>query len=130
MTDSEGLEFDESELEPEAMSQFDAFVECLASLPKNDVMMVNALRVRDMRVAYGLIMQSGMSVPSVKVVCKQSDLAPDMGYIDLEGVSVEFKDSAVFAHIASLASNTEVYPLAQNKVRLTFTFNQLMVPLG
>lgn len=123
--DSPDMELDE-DISPE----IEAIVESIfESLPKSDVMMLNAQRVRDMKSAYDLT-QTAVQVDSgTAVVCKQSDVASDMGYISIEGQSVEFLNSEAFAKIAGLASNTEVYPLAQNKVRVTFTFNGLMVPL-
>lgn len=116
----------DEELDPE----IEAIVESIfESLPKSDVMMLNAQRVRDMKSAYDLI-QTAVPVDSgVAVVCQQSEVANDMGYISIDGPSVEFLNSEAFAKIAGLASNTEVYPLAQNKVRVTFTFNGLMIPL-
>lgn len=119
--DEPDIEFDES--------AFDAFVESIEALHRSDVMMLDPTKVHDMRTAYGMLHKCFALDDGVKVVCKQSDVAQDVGYISLEGASVEVTDSAEFSKIASLASNTEVYPLANNKVRLTFGFNRLMVPL-
>lgn len=119
--DENDMEFDESE--------FNAFMESLESLHRSDVMMLNPIKVHDMRVAYGMLHGCFALGDGIKIVCKQSDVAPDVGYISLEGASVEVTDSAEFAKISALASNTEVYPLANDKVRLTFGFNNLMVPL-
>lgn len=48
-----------------------------------------------------------------------------MGSVSVEGKSIEFYQPEWFARIAEFASNTEVYPLAKNRVRLTFTFHGL-----
>lgn len=125
-----GLELDEGELDSDAMKEFDAFMESLESLPRSEVMVLNAVRVYDMRVAYGMLHKCFELGDGVKVVCKQSDVAQDVGYISIEGISVEITNSKEFAKIAALSSNTEVYPLANNKVRLTLGFNHLMIPLG
>ena len=48
-----------------------------------------------------------------------------MGSVSVEGKSIEFYNPEWFARVAEFASNTEVYPLAKNRVRLTFTFHGL-----
>lgn len=48
-----------------------------------------------------------------------------MGSVSIEGKSIEFYQPEWFARVAEFASNTEVYPLAKNRVRLTFTFHGL-----
>jgi hypothetical protein len=48
-----------------------------------------------------------------------------MGSVSVEGKSIEFYQPEWFARVAEFASNTEVYPLAKNRVRLTFTFHGL-----
>ena len=48
-----------------------------------------------------------------------------MGSVSVEGKSIEFYQPEWFARVAEFASNTEVYPLAKNRVRLAFTFHGL-----
>ena len=48
-----------------------------------------------------------------------------MGSVSVEGKSIDFYQPEWFARVAEFASNTEVYPLAKNRVRLTFTFHGL-----
>ena len=52
-----------------------------------------------------------------------------MGGVSVEGKVLEFAGSKWFARAAEFASNTEVYPLAKNRVRLTFTFHGLTAPI-
>ena len=52
-----------------------------------------------------------------------------MGYISLEGESLEIPDPVPFARAAALADNLEVYPLASGRVRLTLTFLGLTTPI-
>jgi len=52
-----------------------------------------------------------------------------MGSISIEGECVEFNDVVQFTHAAEFASNIEVYPLAKNRVRMTFTFHGLTAPI-
>ena len=53
-----------------------------------------------------------------------------MGSVSVEGKSIEFYQPERFARVAEFASNTEVYPLAKNRVRLTFTFHGLTKSIG
>ena len=48
-----------------------------------------------------------------------------MGSVSVEGKSLEFDNPKWFSRAAEFASNTEVYPLANDRVRLTFTFHGL-----
>ncbi len=48
-----------------------------------------------------------------------------MGSVSIEGESLVFREPRWIARIAEFASNMEVYPLADNRVRLTFTFHGL-----
>ena len=48
-----------------------------------------------------------------------------MGSVSVEGKSLEFDDPMRFARAAEFASNVEIYPLANDRVRLTFTFHGL-----
>lgn len=133
LVDSEDFESerDQDDFLPEDEDQMEALIESLAELlPKSDVMMLDPRRVNDLRVAYDLIQTAIKTDSEVTMVCRQSDVARDMAYIGVEGASVKFMDTVAFANIAGLASATEVYPLAQDKVRLTFAFNELMIPLG
>ena len=52
-----------------------------------------------------------------------------MGSVSVEAKVLEFYDPEWFARAAEFASNTEVYPLAKNRVRLTFTFHGLTKPI-
>ena len=52
-----------------------------------------------------------------------------MGSISVEGPMLEFDCPEWFSRVAEFASNTEVYPLAKNKVRMTFTFHGLTKPI-
>ena len=47
-----------------------------------------------------------------------------MGYISVCGKSIEFAPN-VFATIASIADNVEMYPRTDNKIQINFTFSDL-----
>ena len=52
-----------------------------------------------------------------------------MGSVSVEGKEIEFQNPDWFSKISKFASNIEVYVLAKNKVRLTFTFHGLTAPI-
>ena len=52
-----------------------------------------------------------------------------MGSVSVEGKLLEFDKPEWFARAAEFANNTEVYPLAKNRVRMTMTFHGLTAPI-
>ena len=52
-----------------------------------------------------------------------------MGSVSVDGKEIEFQNPEWFSKISKFASNVEVYVLAKNKVRLTFTFHGLTAPI-
>lgn len=52
-----------------------------------------------------------------------------MGSVSIEAKQLEFDSPEWFARAAEFASNTEVYPLAKNRIRLTFTFHGITTPI-
>lgn len=64
-----------------------------------------------------------------EVTCKLYQPFKSMGSVSAEAKVLEFYDPEWFARAAEFANNTEVYPLAKNRVRLTFTFHGLTKPI-
>lgn len=52
-----------------------------------------------------------------------------MGSVSIEAKRLDFDNPEWFARAAEFASNTEVYPLAKNRIRLTFTFHGITTPI-
>lgn len=52
-----------------------------------------------------------------------------MGSVSIEGECIEFVGTEWFARLAEFANNTEIYPLVNNRIRITFTFHRLTVPI-
>lgn len=52
-----------------------------------------------------------------------------MGSISVEGTDLSFVNAEWFARAAEFASNMEVYPLTNGKVKLTLTFHGLVRPI-
>lgn len=66
----------------------------------------------------------------VQISHKLHEPFKSMGSISVEGADISFCNTHMFVKVAQLASNVEVYPLANGAVRLTFTFHGLTTPLA
>ena len=70
-----------------------------------------------------------MKGTNVQISYKMYEPFKTMGSITVEGAVLEFDKPEWFARIAEFASNTEIYPLTKNIVRMTFTFHGLTTPI-
>lgn len=52
-----------------------------------------------------------------------------MGSITIEGNELTFGNAEWFSRAAEFASNVDIYPLTNGKVRMTFTFHGLTTPI-
>lgn len=108
-------------------AEFDAFVEKLAALRKDSVSILSYPKVQAMQFAHAAIQKVlSESGCEATVICKQSELAPDVGVVTVEGKEIDMRNMEWFCRAAEFADNTEVYPLKGNKVRMTFGFNRLL----
>ena len=106
-------------------------VEQFKKLQESEVFLIDHARMQEMQECFKIIKKGiGSSDKKATVVCRYSDLAKDTGAIDIEGLQVLMKDAAWFSAAAGIADFTEVYHLANNKVRIEFTFNGIMHPVG
>ncbi|MBR4894007.1 MAG: hypothetical protein IKZ36_02275, partial [Kiritimatiellae bacterium] len=64
-----------------------------------------------------------------KIECKQHEFNANVAVIRVEGVSLEITNAEGFARAAEFATNTEIYPLTNGNVRMTFTFHGLLIPV-
>lgn len=85
---------------------------------------LNSLRYRQMQFAYAALRYITKD-SDIKVSYKLHEPFRSMGSISVEGRVLKFSNPEWFARVAEFADNTEVYPLAKNAVRLTFTFHGL-----
>ena len=60
-----------------------------------------------------------------KITTKLHEPLQSMGSICLEGDSLEFGDCLWLGRVIQVASNVEIYPLLEEKVRLVLTFHNL-----
>lgn len=114
----------------ECFDEFDAFVESLEGLREDSVSIMNFPKVQAMQFACKAIQkvlrESGCNA---RVICKQSDLAPDVGFVSVEGKEIDIRSMEWFCRAAEFADNTEVYPLKNGMIRMTFGFNRLLSPI-
>lgn len=108
------------------MSALDNLIEKLKRSSSDGVFVLNKQRVEQMDFAYHAISRALKEAGcNVKVDCRQSELVPSLGIIDVEGVSIKLASGTWFSRAAEFASSVEVYPLAKSGVRLTLGFNDL-----
>ncbi len=89
---------------------------------------LDGLKLKQIQFAYS-VLQYITRGTDAKVSCKLNEPFKTMGSVSVEGPMLEFDCPEWFSRVAEFASNTEVYPLAKNKVRLTFTFHGLTKPI-
>lgn len=109
----------------------DGFVEGMQDMVAEDegkTTIINPLRLAQIKFTYS-VMKYLTRDTDAEVTYKLNEPFKTMGSVSVEGKVLEFAGSKWFARAAEFASNTEVYPLAKNYVRLTFTFHGLTAPI-
>lgn len=89
---------------------------------------INPLKLAHIKFAYS-VMKYLTRGTDAEVTYKLHEPFKTMGSVSVEGKVLEFASSKWFSRVAEFASNVEVYPLAKNRVRLTFTFHGLTTPI-
>jgi len=119
--------FTDAELEQE----LDELVETLREPIENDekrMTILNMLKLKQLQFSYAAL-QYLVKDSGAVVTYKLYEPFKTMGSVSVEGESLEFSNPEWFARVAEFASNTEIYPLANGGVRLTFTFHGLTAPI-
>ena len=115
----------------ELEQNFDELIDGLKVDIENEdskVTVLDAMRLKQIQFAYAALQYITRGTDTV-VSYKLNEAFKTMGSISVEGQSLEFDKPEWFARVAEFASNTEVYPLTKNRVRLTFTFHGLTKPI-
>lgn len=115
----------------ELKNAFDELIDGLTPDIENDdsrMTMIDGIRLKQIQFAYAALQYITRGTDAV-VSYKLNEPFKTMGSISVEGQSLEFDKPEWFARIAEFASNTEVYPLTKNRVRVTFTFHGLTKPV-
>lgn len=112
--------------------ELERFLDALSALILADerrTSVLNIARFQEMQAAWEILRALARDMEGVKLTCAAHEPFKSMGYISLEGESLEIPDPVPFARAAALADNLEVYPLASGRVRLTLTFLGLTTPI-
>lgn len=117
----------DAELE-RAMDKFIASVKNDIENDENKTAMLNPLRLKQLKFAYAALRYITKD-KDVQLSYKLFDPFKTMGSISIEGKCLEFDKPEWFAKVAEFATNTEVYPLAKDAVRMTFTFHGIATPI-
>lgn len=122
---------DDEEL-TEEMKQFDELIEAVRDQIEEDenrVEFANVIRFKQMQVAYKNLKIMFSDAPGVSISYSINKPFKSYGAIRIEGKSVDVFDTEILGKIAMLADNIEAYPLANGKVRVTFDFHQITIPI-
>lgn len=89
---------------------------------------LNPIKIQQMQFSYGVIKYLTQNTDA-KMSYALNEPFKSMGSISVEGKNLAFTNSEWFARACEFASNTEVYPLTNGKVKLTLTFHGLVRPV-
>ena len=89
---------------------------------------LNPIKIQQMQFSYGVIKYLTQNTDA-KMSYALNEPFKSMGSISVEGKNLAFTNSDWFARACEFASNTEVYPLTNGKVKLTLTFHGLVRPV-
>lgn len=89
---------------------------------------LNPIKIQQMQFAYGVIKYLTQNTDA-NLSYALNEPFKSMGSISIEGKTLTFTNSEWFARACEFASNTEIYPLANGKVRMTLTFHGLVRPI-
>ncbi len=105
----------------------DLFVGELASLISEDESNPSILSLKKFRQVEFVYecMRYLMKDTGAEVSYKLFEPFKTMAYVSVENDNIEITDTLWFSRAIEFASNVEVYPLTNGKVRMTFTFHDI-----
>ena len=95
---------------------------------ENRVQMLSENRLRQMQFTNAVLKYLTKGTDAV-ISHKLNQPFKSMGSILVEGKELCFTNAEWLARAAEFASNVDIYPLTNGKVRMTFTFHGLTVPI-
>ena len=123
-------DYAEENFSDEDFAEIDALIKRLQAASKPEVAVLNPNRVEQVRFAAAMIKKVLRETGSdATIECKQHEFEYGVGVLRVEGMSIDIADIEGFSRAAEFASNTEIYPLEANKVRMAFTFHGMLMPL-
>ena len=89
---------------------------------------INPQRIKEILITYNTLKFLAKGT-GAKVTCKLHDEFHSVGTVSVMGRNVTFNHSEWFVKACQLASNIDIYPRTDNKVRLDLTFYGLTKPI-
>ena len=118
-------------LDADIETAFDSFVDAIYDEVMNDEMkttIINLPKHQQMKFVYSVLKHFAKGTDAV-LSYKLCEPFKTMGSVSIEAKKLDFDNPEWFARAAEFASNTEVYPLTKNRIRLTFTFHGITTPI-
>lgn len=112
-------------------SSFDSLVQELAAVieeGENRPAMVSSVKYKQMEFVEAC-MRYLTKGTNATVTTEVNTPFKSMGSVTVEAESLAFLEPIWFARAAEFASNAEIYPLVENRVRLQFAFYGLLIPV-
>lgn len=124
--DIERMEGDELE------AFIDGLCETLASakqVSEGNVYLRDHVRLMHVQFAYAALRKI-IKGKDVIIKCELHSPIESIGSVKVEGHNIHIEDMKWFCRVAEFSDNTEIYPLANGKTRMTFTFHGLVKRIG
>ena len=114
------------------MNELDALIDSIGEWILQDEIqpgVLNPIRLQQMQFSSGLL-QKMAAREDIQIKCEFGEPFRSMGYISLEGTSLEFTDCRWFSRAISFASNVDIYPLTNGNIKMVLTFHGLVKPIS
>lgn len=99
-------------------------------LLKDRTLIINPARLKEMQNAYRTFQKIILaSTPDAKIKCGIDELLNSNGFIEIETDEIVVKSISEFIHGIKNVSNFEIYPLKSGNIKLTITFQNIMVEI-
>ncbi len=112
-------------------SAFDDFIEAIREQVGEEeerVTMLDTQRFQQVQFVYAVMKYLTKNSGAV-LTYKLYEPYKTMGSVSVEAYSLSFSDTEWFMRAMEFADSTEVYPLTNGRIRLTFTFHRLTKPM-
>lgn len=118
-------------MEQNCKEEMDALIDAIGEWIIQDEMrpgLLNPIRLQQMRFSHS-VLKKMVQEDGISISCECGEPYRSMGSITLEGPMLEFADCKWFSRAVEFASNVDVYPLTNGKVRMVLTFHGLVRPI-
>ena len=115
----------------ELFESFDAWLEDVGQEildEETKPMLLNPARLTQMQFVYAVLKKYAL-VNDAIVTYKLNEPFSSMGRVTIEGEDFVLSSPKWFARAAEMASNVEIYSLANGNIRITFTFHEYAKPI-